>query len=190
MMTATHVWHKILRGSLCQHRSVCISVSWSMNQLHIIFYPIPACFLPWQQYLTKCWDIRGMKSVSSHETMTYFANDIFHSLIICEITNITAHKYIGWHGQKVAALTLFLTRKGESVKISKQEVKKSKEEVKVGEYWQRIHPPPVAILSCPFGICFKYNFVFWLLWSKYITYMLILLWRLYIQLKIISKRIM
>ena len=60
--------------------------------------------------LTKCWDIPSIKSVRSHETMMYFASDIFHSLTICEITNITAHKYIGWHGQKVAALTYSLER--------------------------------------------------------------------------------
>ena len=67
---------------------------------------------------------------------------------------------------------------------------KSKAEVSFGEYWPRNHLPRVAISSCPFGICFKYNFVFWLLWNKYVTCMLILLWRLYIPLEIRSKRIM
>ena len=56
--------------------------------------------------LTKCRDIPGIKSVNSHETMTHFANGINQTLKICEITNITAHKYIGWHGQKMSAFTL------------------------------------------------------------------------------------
>ena len=30
--------------------------------------------------LAKCWDISDIKSVSSHETMTYFTNGIFHTL--------------------------------------------------------------------------------------------------------------
>ena len=67
---------------------------------------------------------------------------------------------------------------------------KSKAEVSFGEYWPRNHLPRVAISSCPFGICFKYNFVFWLLWIKYMTCVLILLWRLFIELEIRSKRIM
>ena len=67
---------------------------------------------------------------------------------------------------------------------------KSKAEVSVGEYWPRNHLPRVAISSCPFGICFKYNFVFWLLWIKYMTCVLILLWRLFIELEIRLKRIM
>ena len=67
---------------------------------------------------------------------------------------------------------------------------KSKAEVSFGEYWPRNHLPRVAISSCPFGICFKYNFVFWLLWIKYMTCVLILLWRLFIELEIRLKRIM
>ena len=93
---------------------VYISVSLYISSSHCVYICFPVYF--YLSYtcvfssittvLTKCSDIPGIKSVSSHETMTYFANNIFRSLIICEITNITAHKYIGWHGQKIAALTL------------------------------------------------------------------------------------
>ena len=124
--------------------------------------------------LTKCWDIPGIKSVSSHETMTYFTRDInpcwwlvYQTLKICEKTRKWGEKW-------------YLKTKAED---------KSKAEVSFGEYWPRNHLPRVAISSCPFGICFKYNFVFWLLWIKYMTCVLILLWRLFIELEIRSKRI-
>ena len=112
---------------------------------------------------------------NSQKTMTYFTRDInpcwwlvYQTLKICEKTRKWGEKW-------------YLKTKAED---------KSKAEVSFGEYWPRNHLPRVAISSCPFGICFKYNFVFWLLWIKYMTCVLILLWRLFIELEIRSKRIM
>ena len=85
-------------------------------------------------------------------------NDVFRKWYLSHSHDMRDHEYhcpqIYWLTWTKSCRSHTLVRKGESVKISKQEVDKSKEEVKVGEYWQTVHLPPVVILSCPFGICF------------------------------------
>ena len=69
-------------------------------------------------------------------------NGVFRKWCLSQSHNIQDHEYhrpqIHWLTWTKSCRSHTLVRKGESLKISKQEVKKSKEEVKVGEYWQTI----------------------------------------------------